>query len=88
MARHRIDVIRPFRFEYRVPAPMEVRFGVFQLNAADLQTRLGAVSALVRLGDPAAIDALIEALDDALPARFRLFAIAAHRTALSSSNSW
>jgi len=77
MTRHRIDVIRPFRFEYRLPAPMEVRFGVFQLNAADLRTRLGAVSALVRLGDPAAVDALVEALDDPLP--MRVFAAEAVR---------
>ena len=72
MARHRIQVIRPFRFEYRLPAPMEVRFQVFQMNAADLLARCRAAGVLAQLGDPTALDALIEALED--PPPMRIFA--------------
>jgi HEAT repeat protein len=69
MRGYRYVVRRPFKFEYRLTAPMEVRFRVFQLNAADTQTRLAAIDTLVHLGDPTAVEALIDALDEPLPVR-------------------
>lgn len=69
MRGYRLIIRRPFKFEYRLTAPMEVRFRVFLLNAVDVPTRLEAIGALVQLGDPTAVEALIDGLDEPLPVR-------------------
>jgi len=74
---YRFVIRRFFKFEYRLPAPVEVRYRLFGMNAHDQATRLKSILILDSLGDPTAAETLIEALAEPLPTR--LFAAEALR---------